>query len=78
VLRIRTVKSGAERELVPELDSFYSPRWSPDSRQLMLQGFDRSNRLGDFLLDVSTGTMRFVLQTGNSNPRATNQPVVPF
>jgi len=67
VLRIRTVKTGAERELVPELNRFYSPRWSPDSRQLMVQGFDRSNRLGDFLLDVSTGSMRPVLQTGKDN-----------
>ncbi|MCJ7487339.1 MAG: tetratricopeptide repeat protein, partial [Candidatus Aminicenantes bacterium] len=57
VLCIRSSKSGQERELVPELDWFQWPRWSPDGRALIVVGCDRSNHLGEFKIDSLTGAV---------------------
>jgi Tol biopolymer transport system component len=62
VLCIRALKSGEERELLPELDWFNILRWSPDGRHLMAQGFDRTNHLGEYLIDALTGSVSPVLQ----------------
>jgi len=59
-IRIRTVGTGEERELSPNLRSLrnyrYSPpQWSPDGRFLLVSGVDGKGRWGLFRIDVETG-----------------------
>lgn len=44
-----------------------SPRWSPDSRQLLVRGSDITNREGLFVVDVATGALRVAVLLGPVN-----------
>jgi Tol biopolymer transport system component len=61
VLCIRSSKSGKDKELLPDLDWFQWPRWSPDAKSVMVVGSDRSNHLGAYKIDVLTGGVSPIL-----------------
>lgn len=59
---IRTVGTGAERELVPKLHGFSpTPIWFPDRQSLLLWGIDGQGRRGTFQVSAQTGEASLVL-----------------
>ena len=54
-LGIRTMDNGRVRQLHPKLNYFQWPRWSPDSRSLIVQGTDLKGRQGIYRIDLQTG-----------------------
>jgi len=71
VLAIRSLDTGRTRELHPQLRVFNYPRWSPDGRSFLCQGFDRESRSGIFRIDAATGDVSAVVTdgVGASRPR---------
>jgi len=66
---IRSIDSGEERELVPKVTRLYQlPRWSPDGRSLIANGYDRKRREGIYVIDVLTGDATPVVDGQNYNP----------
>ncbi|MEN3339107.1 MAG: eukaryotic-like serine/threonine-protein kinase [Acidobacteriota bacterium] len=57
VLAIRNVVDGTERLLHPPLAFFIAPRWSHDSRTILVRGTDLDGRAGSFLVDAVTGAV---------------------
>jgi len=55
VISIRSLKTGEERDLSPNLLFIWGPmRWSPDGRAILVPGKDRKGRHGLFLVDAQT------------------------
>jgi len=55
VISIRSLKTGAERDLSPKLGFIWGPtRWSPDGRAILVPGKDTKGRHGLFLVDAQT------------------------
>jgi Tol biopolymer transport system component len=66
---IRSIDSGEERELVPKVTRLYQlPRWSPDGRSLIANGYDRKRREGIYVIDVLTGDATLVVDGQMYNP----------
>jgi beta-lactamase regulating signal transducer with metallopeptidase domain/Tol biopolymer transport system component len=62
VICIRSLDSGAEREILPEYD-FMNLKWSPDGRTLLARAFDGNDRSAHSLLaaiDAETGEVRVI------------------
>jgi beta-lactamase regulating signal transducer with metallopeptidase domain/Tol biopolymer transport system component len=65
---IRSIESGQERELSPDMPRFLLPRgwaaarWSPDGGSILVNGIDREETHGLFLVDVQTGDSTMVVQ----------------
>ncbi len=66
-LCFRSSRDGRERVLFPDLDWFQWPRWSPDGKSLIVVASDRSNHLGGYVIDASTGAVTPVLNTEKDN-----------
>ena len=62
-LVIRVLQTGEERELIPALNSFLVRSWSPDGRQILVQGEDSRGRSGIFGIDAETGRARPLVLT---------------
>ena len=56
-LAIRSVETGATRQLPRRLLYFREPRWAPDSRSLVIAGRDDKGRNGIFVIDVDSGAL---------------------
>ena len=54
-LIIRSMETGATRELEPKLQYFFFPRFSPDGKWLLAPGTDLKGRKGTFRIDAATG-----------------------
>ncbi len=65
-LCIRSLDTGEERDLSPDLNFFLGPRWSPDGRSILLVGFDRQRRSGVYQVDAGSGVVTPVVQSGVS------------
>lgn len=64
VISIRSVKTGEERDLSPNLLELWGTiRWSPDSRSILVQGKDKKIQHGLFLVDAQTGEVRSTLRS---------------
>ena len=67
VLCIRSLNTGEEREFHPPgLNGFGFPRWSPDSRSVLVinLGDNRANwEMGLYIIDAQTGETRLVMKT---------------
>lgn len=71
-IRIRTVGTEEERELLPDLRRLrnyrYSPpQWSPDGRFLLASGVDGKGRWGLFRIEVETGKVLLMVQPRDEN-----------
>lgn len=65
VLHIRSLKTGEERELSPNLSEFFTLlrlRWSPDGRSLLASATDNKGRSGLYQIDVQTGAVSPTVQ----------------
>jgi Tol biopolymer transport system component len=62
-LCVRSSGNGREQVLFPDLDWFQWPRWSPDSKTLIVAASDRSNHLGGYIIDALTGAVTPVLNS---------------
>ena len=72
-LWIRSMETGALRELKPKLGYFFFPRWSPDGQELLAAGRDIKGRNnGLYRIDVRTGDAMLVgdirAAGGETNP----------
>lgn len=56
-LVIRTVATGEERVIAPDMDSFVPQEWHPSGKSILVHGTDKDRRLGLFLVDDSTGAV---------------------
>ncbi|HEV2492541.1 MAG TPA: tetratricopeptide repeat protein [Terriglobia bacterium] len=72
VISIRSLKTGAERDLPPKLTFLWGPlRWSPDGRSILASGKDWKVRHGTFQIDAQTGEVTPIVWWGDaeiSNP----------
>jgi Tol biopolymer transport system component len=57
---IRSVENGQSRELVPKLEYFNWPRWSPDGRSFLVEGSDLKLRRGIFRIDAQTAEVETI------------------
>ena len=63
VISIRSLKTGEERDLSPNLVELWGPiRWSPDGRSILVPGKDKKIQHGSFLVDAHTGEVKSMLQ----------------
>lgn len=63
VISIRSLKTGEERDLPPNLMESWGPmRWSLDGRSLYVTGKDKKLKHGVFRIDIQTGQVTLVLQ----------------
>lgn len=65
VLSILSLEDGSQRELTPKLTYLSQPRWSPDSRSILVRSADRKGREGLFLVDVETSAVTPVVFGNN-------------
>jgi Tol biopolymer transport system component len=64
VISIRSIKTGEERDLSPNLLDVWGPiRWSPDGRSILVPGKDKKIQHGLYLVDAQTGEVRSNLQS---------------
>jgi Tol biopolymer transport system component len=60
-LWIRSIETGAQRELRTKLGYFFFPRWSPDGRELLVRGNDlRGRNNGLYRIDAESGEVTLV------------------
>ena len=62
VVCIRSVETGAERDLSPKLNDIWSQRWSPNGRSILLGAADVKNRRGLYQMDVNSGDVTSLVQ----------------
>ncbi len=53
ILRIRSMETGADRELSTKFGSIHSPQWSPDDRYVLISG-NNDNGMGVYRIDART------------------------
>ena len=65
VLVIRSLRTGEERELQPEVNlmQLSVPRWSPDSRSLVTLAQDRNGRFDFYQIDAETGAHKMLVDS---------------
>jgi Tol biopolymer transport system component len=64
IIAIRSLKTGEERDLSPNLLDLWGPiRWSPDGRSILVPGKDKKIQHGLYLVDAQTGEVRSNLQS---------------
>ena len=63
VLCIRSLKTGQEREIFPDLDRLSFPRWSPDGHSVIVMDLNQNNKSGGYYqIDTQTANVTPVLQ----------------
>ena len=67
IISIRSLKTGEERDLPPNLAFAWGPmRWSPDGRSILVPGKDRQLQHALFLVDAQTGDVTPAVWWGDS------------
>ncbi|MCK5702149.1 MAG: PD40 domain-containing protein, partial [Cyclobacteriaceae bacterium] len=61
VLCIRSLETGEEKELHPDVHVFGFPRWSPDGKSVVVVSWDVNGNLGYYRIDTQTGNATPVL-----------------
>ncbi len=61
-LCIRSMVTGAEHEIVPELRYIWGTRWSPDGKSILAVGSEEEGKEGFYKIDVHTGEVTSILQ----------------
>ena len=68
VLCIRSLDNGIDREFRPGLNNFGFPRWSPNSRSVMVVNWeDDGESMGHYKVDAKTGEVNLVVMTHKPN-----------
>ena len=67
VLCIKSLETGKERELYPDLDLFGYPVWSPDGKSIYLVHWNENNRIDLSRIDAQTGDITLALRHEASN-----------
>jgi len=62
-LMIRSLETGATREVPTKITRFGRPRWAPDSRSIFIVGNDGKTFLALYRIDVSTGEATFYVDS---------------
>jgi Tol biopolymer transport system component len=62
VIVIRSLATGDERTINPDMSTYQRLRWSPDGRFLLTAGTDRRSNSGIFVIDVLTGVTRRIAE----------------
>ena len=57
VLCIKSLETGQEREVLPALNRFGWPRWSPDGRSVLVVDWNVNNQMGYYRIDTQTGNV---------------------
>lgn len=57
---IRSLATGEERDVKPDLTRFYSMRWSPDGGSFLVNGYDAGGHQGLFRVDGRTGATTLI------------------
>ena len=63
VLCIKSLETGKEREILPALNRFGWPRWSPDGRSVLVVDWNPNNQMGIYQIDTQTGNVTPVVPT---------------
>jgi Tol biopolymer transport system component len=64
-LCIRSSESGKDREFRPGLKKFGFPRWSPDSRSVIVVNWENDDEhMGHYQIDTQTGEVKLIVKTG--------------
>ena len=64
VISIRTLDTGAERQLKPALKYTRQPEWSPDGRHFLVRAVDSQGRWGLHTVDAQTGEVTTLVRGG--------------
>ena len=64
VLSILSLETGKQEELHPRMKHIQRLRWSPDGRSILAGGRDERDRRGLYRIDVQTGDISVVVQSG--------------
>lgn len=70
VLCIKSLETGKEREIIPDINPFCYPRWSPDGRSVFVT--DKNNS-GSKQIDIQTGNVTSVLHDDKIGPQPTER-----
>ena len=70
VLCIKSLETGKEREIFPDINRFRSPRWSSDGRSVFVIDMNNS---GSKQIDIQTGNVSLVLHDDNLGPQPTER-----
>jgi Tol biopolymer transport system component len=70
VLRIRTVETGAERELLLDLPWFNFIQWFPDGHSIKVFGAHADRKMAHYRVDVKTGELTSILQKPGTQIRS--------
>jgi Tol biopolymer transport system component len=68
MLAVRDMRTGHVRDIQTELRNVMFPRWSPDGRQVVVQGTDKTGKAGIFRIAVATGEVSPVVMSGDGPP----------
>jgi len=60
-LYIRSLETGVEHTLTPNLKSFWPLRWSPDGQSILTPGMDHKDQKGLYEIDVQTGEITHIM-----------------
>jgi Tol biopolymer transport system component len=61
-LCIRSMETGAEHEIVPELRYIWGTRWSPDGKSILAVGSEEEGKEGLYKIDPQTGKVASIIQ----------------
>ena len=75
-IKIRSIETGASKELRPGLQYFIRPRWAPDGRSFLVAGRDLKGRPGIFTVDAQSGAASAVIM-GSINVQDVNGASLP-
>ena len=76
IITIRSLETGQERELTPQLAFLEDTRlrWSPDGRSFLVSGEDNDGHRGLYQIDAQTGDMTPIVVTSGDLPPGTLGP----
>jgi Tol biopolymer transport system component len=63
VLCVKSLETGKEREIFPNLDRFSYPRWSPDGRSVIVIDLNTNEY---YQIDIQTGNVTSILQSDDN------------
>ncbi|MCH7823711.1 MAG: PD40 domain-containing protein [Acidobacteria bacterium] len=75
-LVIRSLQSGDEHELLPQLRRFEPADWDPDGDSILVRGQDTRGRWGFYEIDVRSGAVTIIVQEAPGSRGAFRMPTL--